>query len=148
MSNDYCAVYLFGYPHHTFGHVVKVGISNNAGARLAQIQSHNPDIVQCHFRFDFGSRDLARKVESRFHENFSPYGIRGEWFGMSDRHALFLLTMMVVRCLSESYSREVIPSIRQECGVLRAFEILDGLSDEEQEAWNEEWLEVMEVAFA
>lgn len=145
MESEICSVYLFGYPHGTFGHVVKVGISGNVFSRLASIQSHNPETVAPHFHFTFRSRDLARKIESRFHAHFSHYGIRGEWFGMSELHALYLLTLEVVRALSETYPREVIAKVREEAGLLRAFTILDHLGDDEQVQWNQEWDEVMEA---
>lgn len=145
LEGEECAVYLFGYPHATFGHVVKVGISSNASYRLSQIQACNPDVVEMHFVFRFRSRDLARRIEQTFHREFSHHGIRGEWFGMSEQHALFMLTMVVVRCLSASYGSEVVALIRKECGLLRAFEQLDQMvSDADEEAFNNEWYEVTE----
>lgn len=140
--SEICHVYLFGYPHEKFGHVVKVGISSNVFSRLASIQCHNPETVIPHFDFIFRSRNLARTIEARFHANFSHYGIRGEWFGMSENHALFMLTLEVVRALSETYPRESIAIMRDEAGLLRAFALLDHLSDDEQEQWNQEWDEV------
>lgn len=146
MESEICSVYLFGYPHATYGHVVKVGISSNVFSRLSSIQCHNPETVIPHFDFIFRSRNLARTIESRFHAHFRHYGIRGEWFGMSERHALFLLTLEVVRALSETYPRQIISEMRKEAGLLRAFAILDDLSDDEQEQWNQEWDEVQGVA--
>jgi hypothetical protein len=142
-----CFVYLFGYEHAQFQHAVKVGISNNVFARLGQIQSHNPNIVIPHFNFEFYTRDFARKVESRFHRRHSHVGIHGEWFGFeSSNHALFLLTMEVVRALSESYPSDAQARVRRDSGLLKAFAILDGeMGDDEAERWNMEWMDLEEA---
>jgi hypothetical protein len=142
-----CSVYLFGYPHGTFGHVVKVGISNSVYTRLASIQSHNPNQVIPHFHFDFPSRDMAYAIEQSFHRRFTHCSIRGEWFGMGESEALFMLSMEVVSHLSKRYEGDAVRGLRKSCGLLRAFEILDAASDENHEKWNNEWMDT-EEAFA
>jgi len=140
-----CSVYLFGYPHGQYGHVVKVGISNNVFARLAAIQSHNPDVVIPHFSFDLPDRQMAYSIEQKFHRRFSHCGIRGEWFGMSEHRALFMLSLEVLRSLSSRYSGDELRRMREWSGLLRAFAILDQRPDEDHEQWNAEWTELEEA---
>jgi len=134
-----CSVYLFGYPHGTFGHVVKVGISNNVFSRLATIQSHNPDSVVPHFHFNFPSRDLAYAIEQEFHRRFSHRCIRGEWLSLQENEALYLLSIAVVRHLSTRYTGDQLREMRKACGLLRAFNILDEQPDADQAVWADAW---------
>jgi hypothetical protein len=139
-----CSVYIFGYPHAQFHHVVKVGISNNVFARLASIQSHNPDCVVPHFHFDFTSRDEAFAIEQEFHRRFNHFGIRGEWLGMGEYQAIYLLSIVIVRRLAARYVGDDLRSIRESCGLLKAFAILDECESDEIATYERDWNETEE----
>lgn len=140
-----CGVYIFGAPSMTFGYTVKVGMSNNCGYRLIQVRANNPEDVKYHFHFTFANRDLAREVERTFHDLMDGWHIRNEWFDLYHEEALFMLAMVVVRVLSRRYQQPALAIARRECGLLRAFEITDRLSDEFQSAWNNTWADLTEV---
>jgi hypothetical protein len=55
---------------------VKIGLSNNPGRRLPQLQTGNPDELQLRHVLPGG-----HSVEERLHRRFEPARIRGEWFG-------------------------------------------------------------------
>lgn len=139
-----CAVYIFGYPHATFGHVVKVGISNNVFSRLNAIQSHCPDVVVPHFNFDLPSRDMAYAIEQGFHRRFDASRIRGEWFGMREYQAIYLLSIAVVRALGARYSGEHLREERERSGLLKAFDLLDRQGGDNLHRWCQEWMETEE----
>lgn len=58
--------------------VIKVGISSDPHGRFAAIQSACPLRLELLYWFPG-----ERKDERELHEALSPWGIRGEWFGIS-----------------------------------------------------------------
>lgn len=140
-----CSVYIFGHPHAMFNHVVKVGISSNVFSRLDTTQTHNVETVVPHFHFDLPSREIAYEIEQHFHRRFDSYGIRGEWFGMGEFQALYLLSICVVRALSARYEGEELQKMREWAGLLRAFAILDSQSEDDVSSWERDWEETEEA---
>ncbi len=146
MMDDTCHVYIFGAPSVTFGYTVKVGISSNVGYRLNQVQACNPERIARHFSFAFTNRELAREAERRFHAKMDDCAIRNEWFALEHQGALFVLTLVVVDLLSETYRDDALALARQHTGLHEAFSILDNLPDDFHAKWNAYWEAISEVA--
>jgi hypothetical protein len=134
-----CYVYVIGHAHETFGHAVKIGITESIGSRLAQLQTGSCEDLTLFFAFQLPGRNIAARVESEFHEKFEDWRIRGEWFGMHPNGAIMLLTFFIADILPKHYAREHLSDLRREAGLLDAFEVLDVLPDEFHAKWNHEW---------
>jgi hypothetical protein len=74
---------------------VKVGITNNLGSRLSVIQTSCPFPISLVHSLRFPQRDMARHVESGFHQAQRPSRAYGEWFDMEPLNALSILCLMV-----------------------------------------------------
>lgn len=133
-----CFVYVVGHEHSVYGHAVKVGISDSVGGRIAQFQTGNCEDLNLHFAFKLPSRELALRVEADFHDKFSDWRIRGEWFGMPPDGAIMLLTFFIANTLCDG-GRGNIAAMRRDAGLLDAFERLDVMPPEFHERWNDEW---------
>jgi hypothetical protein len=61
----------------------KIGITNNIGRRLRQIQTgnHRPVVVAGYI--EFRDRKLAKETERTIHREFSGKRIGGEWFWLA-----------------------------------------------------------------
>lgn len=134
-----CHVYIVGHEHATFGHAVKVGITDSLGSRLAGLQTSNCEDLQLFFSFKLPNRMAALRVEQRFHHHFDDWCIRGEWFGMPPDGALMMLSYFVADVLSETIADEAVADARRDAGLAAAFDIVDYLPGDFQDRWNGEW---------
>lgn len=61
------------------GDRIKIGWSRNVGARIAQLQTGNPDPVQL-----LATTPGARSLERQLHARFATARVAGEWFDATD----------------------------------------------------------------
>lgn len=78
MSRQPTFVYVIGQGDGMF---MKVGITSNPKARLAELQTGNPYPLDMMHTRRMPSRDAARTVEARVHDILSDFHMSGEWFG-------------------------------------------------------------------
>lgn len=143
-----CYLYVIGHEHATFGHAVKVGIAGNIGARIASLQTGNPNELKLYFAFRFPYRELATRAERLFHESELAGPIRGEWVGRDPEEVLYYLTIIVSRVLRSYFDHDdELAKARKDAGLLDAFDIIDALPSERQAELNDryaafdDWLE-------
>ncbi len=62
---------------------VKIGRSVNIKERLSSLQAGNPSKLKLIAKVNCGQLVFAAKLESKLHEIFSDYRVRGEWFSFT-----------------------------------------------------------------
>lgn len=139
MIDKPCFVYVIGHEHRTFGHAIKVGISENVASRLDQLRTGSCEQLTVFFTYKLPNRQAAKNVEFQFHARLDDMCIRGEWFGMPPDSAILLLSYLVTRELSSRYAQPDLSIARAASGLLDAFDRLDRLPDEFHEHWNQVW---------
>lgn len=70
---------------------VKIGVSANPEARLANLQTACPYELTLMAKLSFPSRELAQSFEGCFHRMERSHRLRGEWFDIPPHKALGLL---------------------------------------------------------
>lgn len=58
----------------------KIGIAVDVAARLAQLQTGNPHVLDIAFSVQFPTREIARLVERQAHHYLTEHHASGEWF--------------------------------------------------------------------
>lgn len=61
----------------------KIGISNNADARVANLQTGVPWTLNLLFSIDCADRADALRKEAALHAEFAAWRLRGEWFDLT-----------------------------------------------------------------
>jgi hypothetical protein len=143
--NQGCDVYLIGHEHATFGHAVKVGIAQNASARLRELQVGNADDLQLYFCYRFEHRHLAADVERYFHLSEVAGPIRGEWVGCNPIEVMAYLNYIIAGVLSRYYPPALVAEARRLCGLLDAFTVTDNIPSWKQGDINDRWAVVAEI---
>lgn len=72
---------------------VKVGITGNVGARMAQFQTACPFPIVLVHTLHVPARWMARQLEGCFHETQRQHRAHGEWFEMPPLKALQILLL-------------------------------------------------------
>jgi hypothetical protein len=90
--------------------VRKIGISEAPSARLAQLSTASPFDMKIERLYSFPSRREACAVESIFHQRYSEYRARGEWFQLSYGSAQDCLNIEVAEYLMQQNQIEDLPS--------------------------------------
>lgn len=105
--DDTCYIYLVAHktPSGIAG-PVKVGITTNLDARIAQIQTGNPRPVVVAVYFAAPNRDIASVFERAFHVVKSDHRMTGEWFDMEPIEALYALVANIKSGLSHFLGNE------------------------------------------
>lgn len=91
MSDSEKTCYIYLITHKRDGSLygpVKVGITTNLNARLAQIQTGNPHQVDIALFFPTPGREFAAAFEQAFHHVMASKRLTGEWFDMEPVTAL------------------------------------------------------------
>jgi len=70
------------------GGYIKVGMATDVEARLKNIQTSNPHLVQVVYKSPKLSADNARYLETMVHDALRPYRTRGEWFRVDPKVAI------------------------------------------------------------
>lgn len=90
-------VYLFcfyGRENEPLG-PVKIGITSNVASRLAGVQTGQHRKLHALAVFGTPNREIARRLESSFHEQLGSKRMEGEWFEMDPIRALETLCEML-----------------------------------------------------
>lgn len=73
----------------------KIGISQDVNARLATIQTGNPETLRIHYAFKI-DKSRAAKLESHIHKEYNHHKIRGEWFNLDECEAVKILSYFAI----------------------------------------------------
>lgn len=66
----------------SFGLPVKIGITGNPDARLANLRTANPYRICYGVLLDAGDKETALRIEGAMHSRFSFAALEGEWFAV------------------------------------------------------------------
>lgn len=95
MSKD-CYVYVVGTIRNgLMDRPVKVGITNSPNSRLKAIQTGSPDEVAFVWVFAMPNKQIARHIETCFHETQVKHRLRGEWFAIDPLIAVQLMCLNI-----------------------------------------------------
>jgi hypothetical protein len=81
---------------------VKIGMSNEPGRRLADLQVGFPDELFLHHAA-FVPAKVARKAEQACHDELAPYRRRGEWFDVTVTTAIEVVNRVAQRVANENF---------------------------------------------